>query len=76
MRALKNIDVAFLCMIRLPYTMTTDEAAGAVMAFHPKIVIPYHYQSKPEMDLNSFKREIGGDWNCPRCGCWIGIRLS
>ncbi len=59
MRALKNIDVAFLCM-NLPYTMTTDEAADAVKAFHPKIVIPYHYQSKPAMDLNSFKAKLMG----------------
>ena len=31
-RALKNIDVAFICM-NLPYTMTPDEAAEAVKAF-------------------------------------------
>src|SRR5690348_9367500 len=38
MRALKNIDVAFVCM-NLPYTMPPDEAAEAVKAFHPKIEI-------------------------------------
>ena len=43
MRALKNIDVAFICM-NLPYTMTPEEAASAVKAFHPKVVIPYHYR--------------------------------
>src|SRR5207249_2948354 len=43
MRALKNIDVAFVCM-NLPYTMPPEEAADAVKAFHPKIVIPYHYR--------------------------------
>src|SRR5271168_1134823 len=42
MRALKNIDVAFVCM-NLPYTMPPEEAADAVKAFHPKVVIPYHY---------------------------------
>jgi L-ascorbate metabolism protein UlaG (beta-lactamase superfamily) len=42
MRALKNIDVAFVCM-NLPYTMTPEEAADAVLAFKPKVVIPYHY---------------------------------
>src|SRR5580700_2419696 len=36
MRALKNIDVAFVCM-NLPYTMPPEEAADAVKAFHPKI---------------------------------------
>src|SRR5690348_1580050 len=38
MRALKKIDVAFVCM-NLPYTMPPDEAAEAVKAFHPKIEI-------------------------------------
>jgi len=42
MRALQNIDVAFLCM-NMPYTMTPEEAAEAVLAFKPKLVIPYHY---------------------------------
>ena len=39
MRALKNIDVAFVPM-NLPYTMTPEEAADAVKAFHPKVSIP------------------------------------
>jgi L-ascorbate metabolism protein UlaG (beta-lactamase superfamily) len=42
MLALKNIDVAFICM-NLPYTMTGDAAAEAVKLFKPKIVYPYHY---------------------------------
>lgn len=42
MRALQNIDVAFLCM-NLPYTMPPEEAADAALAFRPKVVIPYHY---------------------------------
>ena len=45
MRALKNIDVAFVCM-NLPYTMSVEEAAEAVKAFHPKIVYPYHYRGQ------------------------------
>jgi L-ascorbate metabolism protein UlaG (beta-lactamase superfamily) len=44
MRALQNIDVAFLCM-NMPYTMTPEEAAEAALAFKPKLVIPYHYGS-------------------------------
>jgi len=56
MRALKNIDVAFICM-NLPYTMTPDEAADAVKAFKPKVVIPYHYQGQ---DLNVFKKDLEG----------------
>jgi L-ascorbate metabolism protein UlaG (beta-lactamase superfamily) len=56
MRALKNIDVAFVCM-NLPYTMPPDEAAEAVKAFHPKIVIPYHYRGS---DLTVFKKGLEG----------------
>src|SRR5258708_2467904 len=43
MRALKDIDVAFVCM-NLPYTMPPEEAAEAVRAFKPKVVYPYHYR--------------------------------
>lgn len=56
MRALKNIDVAFVCM-NLPYTMTPEEAADAVKAFHPKIVIPYHYHGS---DLTVFQKGLEG----------------
>jgi L-ascorbate metabolism protein UlaG (beta-lactamase superfamily) len=45
MRALKNIDVAFVPM-NLPYTMTPAAAADAVKAFKPKIVYPYHYKGQ------------------------------
>jgi L-ascorbate metabolism protein UlaG (beta-lactamase superfamily) len=56
MRALKNIDVAFVCM-NLPYTMPPEEAADAVKAFHPKIVIPYHYHGS---DLTVFENALKG----------------
>lgn len=56
MRALKNIYVAFVCM-NLPYTMPPHEAAEAVKAFHPQIVIPYHYRGS---DLNVFKNDLAG----------------
>jgi L-ascorbate metabolism protein UlaG (beta-lactamase superfamily) len=56
MRALKNIDVAFIPM-NLPYTMTPDEAADAVKAFHPKVAIPYHYKGQ---DINVFKKDLEG----------------
>ncbi len=45
MKALKNIDVAFVPM-NLPYTMTRAEAADCVKAFKPKVVYPYHYQGQ------------------------------
>lgn len=55
MRALKNIDVAFVCM-NLPYTMDIKEAADAVLAFKPKIVYPYHYRGQGGFsDVNTFK---------------------
>jgi L-ascorbate metabolism protein UlaG (beta-lactamase superfamily) len=56
MRALKNIDVAFIPM-NLPYTMTPEEAASAVKAFKPKIVYPYHYQGS---DLKAFETALNG----------------
>lgn len=56
MRALKNIDVAFVCM-NLPFTMTPDEAADAVKAFHPRIVIPYHDRGT---DTSIFQRDLQG----------------
>ena len=57
MRALKNIDVAFVCM-NLPYTMTVDQAASAVREFKPKIVYPYHYRGS---DVEKFKKLVGED---------------
>jgi L-ascorbate metabolism protein UlaG (beta-lactamase superfamily) len=55
MRALKNIDVAFVCM-NLPYTMDVDHAASAVLEFKPKIVYPYHYRGQGGLsDVEKFK---------------------
>lgn len=56
MRALKNIDVAFVCM-NLPYTMTPEEAAEGVKAFKPKVVYPYHYGMS---DLKVFDAALKG----------------
>ncbi|MDO6431379.1 MBL fold metallo-hydrolase [Flavitalea sp. BT771] len=54
MRALKNIDIAFVCM-NLPYTMDVNEAADAVLAFQPKIVYPYHYRGQ---DIHQFQKLV------------------
>ncbi|HZX75273.1 MAG TPA: MBL fold metallo-hydrolase [Cyclobacteriaceae bacterium] len=54
MRALKNIDVAFVCM-NLPFTMDVNQAASAVLAFKPKIVYPYHYRGQ---DTEAFKKLV------------------
>ena len=42
MKALKDIDIAFLPM-NLPYTMTPEMVADAAKAFRPKVLYPYHY---------------------------------
>ena len=61
MRALPNIDVAFIPM-NLPFTMGVSDAVNAVRAFRPKVVYPYHYQpSTPPADVNLFKRLVGTD---------------
>jgi L-ascorbate metabolism protein UlaG (beta-lactamase superfamily) len=58
MRALEDIDAAFLCM-NLPYTMTVERAADATLAFAPKIVYPYHYRGKGGLsDLEAFERIV------------------
>ena len=58
MRALKNIDKAFICM-NLPYTMTVESAADAVLAFKPKQVYPYHYRGNPDVgDVAQFKKLV------------------
>lgn len=55
MRALKGIDLAYICM-NLPYTMTVQQAASAVLDFKPKTVVPYHYRGTEGLsDLNEFK---------------------
>jgi L-ascorbate metabolism protein UlaG (beta-lactamase superfamily) len=43
MKALKNVDVAFVAM-NPPRTMSTIDAAACVKVFKPKIVYPYHYR--------------------------------
>ncbi len=57
MKALKDIDVAFVCM-NLPYTMTPVEAAECVRAFKPKVLIPYHYRGQKPEEL---KAKLGAD---------------
>lgn len=58
MRALRDIDMAFVCM-NLPYTMTVDQAASGVLAFKPKVVYPYHYRGKDGFsDVKRFKELV------------------
>jgi len=55
MLALKDIDVAFVC-VNLPYTMDVEQAARAVRAFRPKFVYPYHCRGS---DLEKLKQLVG-----------------
>jgi len=58
MRNLKNIDKAFVCM-NLPYTMTVENAADAVLEFKPKEVYPYHYRGTGGLsDVEKFKQIV------------------
>lgn len=43
MRDLDDIDVAFVCM-NMPYTMSVEQAADAVIEFEPEVVYPFHYR--------------------------------
>lgn len=58
MRALKDIDIAFVCM-NLPFTMTVESAADAVLEFRPEQVYPYHYRGRPDVsDVGVFKQIV------------------
>lgn len=54
MKALKDIDVAFVCM-NMPFTMPPEEAAECVAAFKPKLVYPYHFRGS---DLQKFQEPL------------------
>jgi L-ascorbate metabolism protein UlaG (beta-lactamase superfamily) len=68
MRALKNIDVAFIPM-NLPFTMTPQDAAEAVRAFHPAVVFPYHYRGQ---DTQAFAKALEGSGIDVRLRDWYG----
>lgn len=58
MRALTDIDLAFVPM-NLPYTMTVDAAADAVIEFAPRMVYPYHYRGQDGLsDVERFKELV------------------
>jgi len=58
MKALKDIDIAFLPM-NLPYTMTPAMVADAALAFRPKILYPYHYGDTDTKIIESLLRDSG-----------------
>jgi L-ascorbate metabolism protein UlaG (beta-lactamase superfamily) len=58
-KALKNIDVAFLPM-NLPFTMTPEQVADVAKAMQPKILYPYHFgNTDPNVLVNLLKDEKG-----------------
>jgi L-ascorbate metabolism protein UlaG (beta-lactamase superfamily) len=60
MLALKDIDLAFLCM-NLPFTQTAEQAAEAVQVFKPRYVYPYHYRGRDggTQDPQTFASLVG-----------------
>lgn len=59
MKALEEIDVAFLPM-NLPYTMTPEMVAGAVRAFRPRVLYPYHFGESDTGKLLELLRDEKG----------------
>jgi L-ascorbate metabolism protein UlaG (beta-lactamase superfamily) len=57
MKALRDIDVAFLPM-NLPYTMTPEMVADAARAFRPRILYPYHFG---DTDTGELVRLMAGE---------------
>lgn len=58
MKALRNIDVAFLPM-NLPYTMTPAMVADAALAFKPKILYPYHFGETDTSEIIKLLKDSG-----------------
>jgi L-ascorbate metabolism protein UlaG (beta-lactamase superfamily) len=56
MKALEDIDIAFLPM-NLPYTMTPEMVADAVIAFKPKVLYPYHYGDTNVSELGELLKD-------------------
>ena len=60
MRALKDIDLALVCM-NLPFTMDAEAAASAVSEFKPTYCYPYHYRGRDNgtQDPTDFADAVG-----------------
>jgi len=59
MKALRNIDVAFLPM-NLPYTMTPEMVADAAKSFRPAILYPYHFGETDTQKLARLMKDEKG----------------
>lgn len=62
MRALTNVDVAFLAM-NMPFTMNWISATNNIRAMRPKVVYPYHYRDSGNTYTNPplFRQHLGTD---------------
>ena len=62
MRALENIDLAFVSM-NLPFTMDIESAASGIDAFAPTYVYPYHYRGRDggTQDPNELQAMLTGE---------------
>ena len=59
MKALRDIDVAFLPM-NLPYTMDSAMTADAAKAMRPRIIYPYHTRFSKEDQVPGFVELMKG----------------
>jgi L-ascorbate metabolism protein UlaG (beta-lactamase superfamily) len=66
MRAIRNIDVAFLGMLP-PFTMSPEEATDCARAFAPRIVYPYHDYGE---DVDAFESAFDGSRTEVRVRDW------
>ncbi len=60
-RALTNIDVAFICM-NLPFTTNWIGATNMIHTMRPRVVYPYHYRDSPGNTVTNpplFKQILG-----------------
>jgi L-ascorbate metabolism protein UlaG (beta-lactamase superfamily) len=64
LRALENIDIAFVCM-NTPFTMTPSDAVSLVRDMKPKTVYPYHYRNQDGTTGNAiaFKNLMSTDFS-------------
>jgi L-ascorbate metabolism protein UlaG (beta-lactamase superfamily) len=64
LRALENIDVAFVCM-NTPFTMTPADAVSLVRDMEPLVVYPYHYRNSDGSTGNAitFKNLMSTDFS-------------
>ena len=72
MRALQDIDIAFVCM-NLPFTMDANAAASAVSEFAPAYVYPYHFRGRDggTQDPESFAKMLSSETEV-RIAPWYG----